>query len=164
MKKITLEEKIEVIRAFSEGKPVEGCNKEVGLWEDKVYDIWDFDDCKYRIKPEAVAKFKAGDVLLAKKDEHQANPTRFEVTDVKLGCYCFKDHLDIPIIDVDKDYINERDALWFFEGKTIYGDKWSILCDLSRQRIPNMEELYKRQPDAIVWQPIYSIGFKLKEN
>ena len=164
MKKITLEEKIEVIRAFSEGKPVEGCNKEVGLWEDKVYDIWDFDDCKYRIKPEAVAKFKAGDVLLAKKDEHQANPTRFEVTDVKLGCYCFKDHLDIPIIDVDKNYINERDALWFFEGKTIYGDKWSILCDLSRQRIPNMEELYKRQSDAIVWQPIYSIGFKLKEN
>jgi len=49
---MTLEEKIEIIKAFSEGKPVEGCNKEVGLWEDKVYDIWDFDDCKYRIKPE----------------------------------------------------------------------------------------------------------------
>ncbi|WP_462109673.1 hypothetical protein [Campylobacter concisus] len=161
---MTLEEKIEIIKAFSEGKPVEGCNKEVGLWEDKVYDIWDFDDCKYRIKPETTTKFKAGDVLLAKEDEYQSNPARFEVSDIKQGCYCFKDYMDKPINDIDRDYINERDVLWFFEGKTIYGDKWSILCDFSRQRIPNMEELYKRQPDAIVWQPIYSMGFKLKED
>lgn len=161
---MTLEEKIEIIKVFSEGKPVEGCNKEVGLWEDKVYDIWDFDDCKYRIKPEATTKFKAGDVLLAKEDEYQSNPARFEVSDIKQGCYCFKDYMDKPINDIERDYINERDVLWFFEGKTIYGDKWSILCDFSRQRIPDMEELYKRQPDAIVWQPIYSLGFKLKEN
>ena len=161
---MTLEEKIEIIKAFSEGKPVEGCNKEVGLWEDKVYDIWDLDDCKYRIKPETTTKFKAGDVLLAKEDEYQSNPARFEVSDIKQGCYCFKDYMDKPINDIDRDYINERDVLWFFEGKTIYCDKWTILCDISRQRIPNMEELYKRQPDAIVWQPIYSMGFKLKED
>ena len=164
MKKITLKEKIELITAYAEGKPVESYDEEKGVWFAKRCDFWDFEVRKYRIKPEAAAKFKAGDVLLAKKDEHQSNPTRFEVTDVKLGCYCFKDHLDIPIIDVDKNYINERDVLWFFEGKTIYGDKWSILCDFSRQRIPDMEELYKGQSDAIVWQPIYSIGFKLKED
>lgn len=161
---ITLEEKIEVIKAYAEGKPIEFFSKFHNNWFDKIHDIWYFEEGEYRIKPEETAKFKAGDVLLAKKDEHQANPTRFEVTDIKLGHYCFKDHLGAPIIDVDKNYINERDVLWFFEGKTIYGDKWSILCDLSRQRIPNMEELYKRQSDAIVWQPIYSIGFKLKEN
>lgn len=161
---MTLEEKIEVIKAYAEGKPIEFFSKFHNNWFDKIHDIWYFEEGEYRIKPEETAKFKAGDVLLAKKDEHQANPTRFEVTDIKLGHYCFKDHLGAPIIDVDKNYINERDVLWFFEGKTIYGDKWSILCDLSRQRIPNMEELYKRQSDAIVWQPIYSIGFKLKEN
>lgn len=161
---MTLEEKMKVIKAFSEGKAVEIYSEYSEKWLDKHFDVWDFEEQKYRIKPEETAKFKAGDVLLAKKDEHQANPTRFEVTDIKLGHYCFKDHLGAPIIDVDKNYINERDVLWFFEGKTIYGDKWSILCDFSRQRIPNMEELYKRQSDAIVWQPIYSIGFKLKEN
>lgn len=161
---MTLEEKIEVIKAYAEGKPIEFFSKFHNNWFDKIHDIWYFEEREYRIKPEETAKFKAGDVLLAKKDEHQANPTRFEVTDIKLGHYCFKDHLGAPIIDVDKNYINERDVLWFFEGKTIYGDKWSILCDLSRQRIPNMEELYKRQSDAIIWQPIYSIGFKLKEN
>lgn len=164
MREMTLEEKIEVIKAFSEGKPIEVYNEDEDVWEAKIYDDWNFEEGKYRKKPEAAAKFKAGDVLLAKKDEHQATPTRFEVTDIKLGHYYFKDHLGAPIIDVDKNYINERDVLWFFEGKTIYGDKWSILCDFSRQRIPDMEELYKGQPDAIFWQPIYSIGFKLKEN
>ena len=163
MREMTTEEKIEVIKAYSEGKEVQVLIPDGG-WASVTNDTWYFEDNLYRVKPEETTKFKAGDVLLAKKDEHQANPTRFEVIDVKLGCYCFKDHLDIPIIDVDKDYINERDALWFFEGKTIYGDKWSILCDFSRQRIPDMEELYKRQPDAIFWQPIYSIGFKLREN
>lgn len=164
MKKITLEEKIKLITAYAEGKPVEAYDTIFRRWFEKGTDTWDFDIEEYRIKPEETTKFKVGDVLLAKKDEHQANPTRFEVTDTKLRYYCFKDHLAAPIIDVDKNYINERDVLWYFEGKTIYGDKWSILCDLSRQRIPNMEELYKRQSDAIVWQPIYSIGFKLKEN
>ena len=151
MREMTLEEKIEVIKAFSEGKPIEVYNEDEDVWEAKIYDDWNFEEGKYRKKPEAAAKFKAGDVLLAKKD-------------IKLGHYYFKDHLGAPIIDVDKNYINERDVLWFFEGKTIYGDRWSILCDFSRQRIPDMEELYKGQPDAIFWQPIYSIGFKLKEN
>ena len=164
MREMTLEEKLEVIRGYAEGKPIEVYNEDENVWETKIYDDWNFEEGKYRIKPEAVAKFKAGDVLLAKEDEYQANPTRFEVSDIKQGCYCFKDYKDKPINDIDRDYINERDVLWFFEGKTIYGDKWSILCDLSRQRIPNMEELYKRQSDAIVWQPIYSMGFKLKEN
>ena len=164
MEKMTLKEKLEVIRGYAEGKPIEVYNEDENVWEAKIYDDWNFEEGKYRIKPEAVAKFKAGDVLLAKEDEYQANPTRFEVSDIKQGCYCFKDYKDKPINDIDRDYINERDVLWFFEGKTIYGDKWSILCDFSRQRIPDMEELYKRQSDAIVWQPIYSMGFKLKEN
>lgn len=123
MNKMTLKEKIEVIKAYAEGKAVEVYDEDSDEGLAKKHDIWDFEYSQYRIKPEATTKFKVGDVLLAKEDEYQSNPTRFEVTDVKLECYCFKDHLDIPIIDVDKNYINERDVIWFFEGKTIYGDK-----------------------------------------
>ena len=114
--------------------------------------------------PEVVAKFKVGDVLLAKADEYQANPTRFEVSDIKQGCYCFKDYKDKPINDIDRDYINERDVLWYFEGKSLYSNEWKILCGATRQTIPNIEKLYKGKEEVMFWKPIYNLGFKLKDN
>lgn len=162
MKKITLEEKIEVIRAFSEGKPVEGCNKEVGLWEDKVYDIWDFDDCKYRIKPEATTKFKSGDVLLAKEDEYQSNPARFEISNIKQGCYCFKDYMDKPINDIDRDYVNERDVLWYFETYDISAKTYAMT--FTRKNITEADKEFAPYKNSMKWQPMYSLGFKLKES
>lgn len=159
---MTLKEKIEIIKAFSEGKPVEGCNKEVDLWEDKVYDIWDFDDCKYRIKPDETTKFKAGDVLLAKEDEYQSNPARFEVSDIKQGYYCFKDYMDKPINDIDRDYINERDVLWYFEFYD-YTTKKRFMHS-TRMTMAKMDEEFGANHYALSWEPMYSIGFKLKDN
>lgn len=159
---MTLEEKIEVVRAFSEGKPVEGCNKEVGLWEDKVYDIWDFDDCKYRIKPDETTKFKAGDVLLAKEDEYQSNPARFEISDIKQGYYCFKDYMDKPINDIDRDYVNERDVLWYFEFYDHTTKK--RFMHSTRMTMAKMDEEFGANHYTLSWEPMYSIGFKLKES
>ena len=114
---MTLEEKIEVVKAFSEGKPVEGCNKEVGLWEDKVYDIWDFDDCKYRIKPETTTttKFKVGDVIVFMGDVNTTDFNTYEIIEVKQGYYWFNDISPRPIEEIEKEFINVRDALWYFE-------------------------------------------------
>ena len=159
---MTTEEKIEVITALSEGKAVEIYSEVSNGWYPKLHDYWDFEEQKYRIKPEVAAKFKAGDVLLAKKDEHQANPTRFEVTDIKLGYYCFKDHLGAPIIDVDKNYINERDVLWYFEIYD-YNDK-KYYIHPTRKTIPEMNEEFGANHYTLSWKPIYNLGFKLKED
>lgn len=158
---MTTKEKLAVINAYSEGKPVEIYSEYSEKWLDKHFDVWDFEEQKYRIKPEETTKFKVGDVLLAKKDEHQANPTRFEVTNIKLGYYCFKDHLCAPVIDIDKNYINERDVLWYFEVYD-YILKYSI--HLTRMTIPEMDEEFGAYHDTLSWKPIYGLGFKLKEN
>mgnify|MGYP004681013961 CR=1 FL=1 len=159
---MTTEEKIEVIKAYSEGKAIEIYSKFSEKWLDKTFDIWDFDMEEYRVKPnEAAAKFKAGDVLLAKKDEHQVNPTRFEVTDIKLEYYCFKDHLGAPIIDVDKNYINERDALWYFEIYDYVTKKFYMRS--TRMTMNKMDEEFGTNHYTLSWQPIYNLGFKLKD-
>lgn len=160
---MTLEEKMEVIKAFSEGKAVEIYSEYSEKWLDKRFDVWDFEEQKYRIKPEETAKFKAGDVLLAKKGEHQANPTRFEVTNIKLGHYCFKYHLGAPIIDVDKNYINERDALWYFEIYD-YGTKtWELIAN-RRFTIKEADEEFASCCDTTKWRPMYALGFALNED
>lgn len=160
---MTTEEKIEIIKAFSEGKPIEVYNEDEDMWEAKIRDDWDFEEGKYRKEPEAAAKFKAGDVLLAKKDEHQASPTRFEVTDIKLGHYCFKDHLDTPIIDVDKNYIDERDVLWYFEVYDSHQGRWSIF-DVGRLTIDEMTKEYAPYDDHIhKFRPFYTLGFSMRE-
>lgn len=158
---MTLEEKIEVIKAYAEGKPIEFFSKFHNNWFDKIHDIWYFEEGEYRIKPEAAAKFKAGDVLLAKKDEHQANPTRFEVTDIKLGHYCFKDHLGAPIIDVDKNYINERDVLWYFESYDYDTKTWELIAN-RRFTTKEADEEFASCCDTTKWRPMYALGFCTK--
>ena len=162
MKKITLEEKIEVIRAFSEGKPVEGCNKEVGLWEDKVYDIWDFDDCKYRIKPEATTKFKTGDTLVFKGVAETPNPTMYKIIGIQQDCYEFNNMTPRPIEGVDIGYANIRDVLWYFEIYDHVTKKHFM--HPTRMTMNEMDEEFGANHDTLSWELVYSLGFKLKEN
>lgn len=50
---MTTEEKIEVIRAFDEGKEVEIYNEYYDKWSKKdTRDFWDFKNNKYRVKPQ----------------------------------------------------------------------------------------------------------------
>lgn len=50
---MTTEEKIEVIKAFDEGKKIEIYDEHNGKWRMKAAgDFWDFDTNKYRVKPQ----------------------------------------------------------------------------------------------------------------
>lgn len=50
---MTLEEKIEVIRAFNEGKEIQVYDEHYEKWRRKCTDdFWDFNIYKYRVKPQ----------------------------------------------------------------------------------------------------------------
>lgn len=58
-----LEEKIELLTAYAKDKKlVEVYDENTDSWMIKVFDIWDFENGKYRIKSKIEPKFKAGDV------------------------------------------------------------------------------------------------------
>ncbi|WP_103567454.1 hypothetical protein [Campylobacter concisus] len=160
---MTLEEKLEVIKAYAEGKPIEYFSKFHNNWFDKIHNIWDLEEGRYRIKPKETApKFKVGDVLVFIGDVNTAGITTYEITEVKQGYYLFNNTSRRPIEEVEKEYISERDVLWFFE---IY-DFISKEVHLYPTRI-TMSDINKELAsynDVLMWKPVYSFGFKLKEN
>ena len=164
MNKITLEEKIEVIRAFSEGKPVEGYNKEVGLWEDKVYDIWDFDNNLYRIRYEQTFKFKVNDNLVYRRDDNNPSPTIYTVMNIDNNGYTLNggEFEKSPSV-IEKEYISERDVLWYFEWKTTNGQYTRDIADGYRLTIDEANEIVKNTNSLIECYPIRVLGFRLKK-
>lgn len=163
MEKITLEEKLEVIRGYAEGKPIEVYNEDENVWETKIYDDWNFEEGKYRIKPsEATTKFKVGDTLVFMRVAGEPNPFRYEITEVTDASYKFKHVSPIAIEEVDKDFINERDVLWCFEIYDYISKKYYI--HPTRMTIPEVDEELAANHDTLMWEPIYALGFKLKEN
>ena len=80
---MTTEEKVELITTYAKDKKlVEVYDENTDSWMIKVFDIWDFEGGKYRIKSKIETKFKAGDVLVCKTAENMLNPTRFLVKKV----------------------------------------------------------------------------------
>lgn len=163
MKKITLEKKIELITAYAEGKAVEVYDKDSDEWFAKEYDAWDFDGYNYRIKPDETApKFKVGDVLVFIGDVNTAGITTYEITEVKQGYYLFNNTSRRPIEEVEKEYISERDVLWYFEFYDYYNKEYSLSS--SRKTMKEADKDFSPYIDAHSWQPMYALGFKLKES
>lgn len=80
-----LEEKVELLTAYAKDKKlVEVYDENTDSWMIKVFDVWDFENGKYRIKSKIEPKFKAGNVLVCKTAENMLNPTRFLVMKLKL--------------------------------------------------------------------------------
>ena len=158
---MTLEEKIKVIKAFSEGKSVEIYTIH-GWWEPKVQDVWDFEKCKYRIKPEATTEFKVGDTLVFIGDVNTRDVNTYEIIEVKQGSYRFSDRSLHPIKEVEKEFINIKDVLWYFEVFDFISKEPHIyptritMSDINKELAP--------YHDVLMWKPVYSFGFKLKEN
>ena len=159
---MTLEEKIEVIKAFSEGKAVEIYTIH-GWWEPKVQDVWDFEKCKYRVKPEQIFKFKVNDNLVYKGDENKPSPTIYTVTNIDNTGYTLSgDEFEKSPSIIEKEYISERDVLWYFEIYGYISKEYSMYP--KRTTRAELEKEFGPNHYTLSWQPIYALGFKLKEN
>ena len=79
---MTLDEKIEILKAYSEGKTVEelvgGGNYGVTYWRTVTQDNWYFELNQYRIKPNSEPKYKVGEFLVDKGEEGKANPVIYK--------------------------------------------------------------------------------------
>lgn len=162
MKKITLEEKIKLITAYAEGKPVEAYDTIFQRWFEKGTDTWDFDREEYRIRPNFTPKFKVGDVIVFIGGVNTTDFNTYEIIEVKQGCYWFNDISARPIEEMEKEFINVRDALWYFEIYDYATKKYSMLP--TRMTMNEMDEEFGANHDTLSWKPIYALGFKLKEN
>ena len=163
--KMTANEKVDVVNAFYEGKGriVQVFNNATNRWEDVYFQIWDFEHNQYRIKPtKRTNKFDVGDTLVFKRVAGQPSPFRYEITEVTDDSYKFKHVSPSLIEEADENFINERDALWYFE---IYdhNDK-KYYMHSTRKTIPKMDEEFEAYRDKLSWEPMYNLGFKLKEN
>lgn len=162
MKKMTLEEKIEVIKAYAEGKAVEVYDKYSNEWFAKGHNAWDFDVYLYRIKPDETTKFAVGDNLVLIIAEGEVCPTRYKVIGVSDNYYEFDCTSPYSIKEADEDFINERDVLWYFEIYDYATKKYSM--HPTRMTIPEMDKEFGANHDTLSWKPIYPFGFKLKDN
>ena len=163
MKKITLEEKIEVIKAYAEGNPIEYFSKFHNNWFDKIHNIWDLEEGKYRIKPtKATAKFNVGDNLVFKMDENKVGPVIYKVIGVKENFYDFYNISSYTRNEAEQDFINVRDVLWYFEIYDYVTKTWKLLT-YRRFTISEADSEFGVQHDTLSWKPMYNLGFKLKE-
>ncbi len=158
---ITTEEKIELIRAYAEGKTVDVYDTIFQRWFAKGTDTWDFDREKYRIRPNSAPKFKVGDRLVYKSDEGHEGIEVYEVTEATQEYYRLDDRVNKTPEYVEKEFINERDALWCFIIYDYVSKRYSI-C-LFRKTMPEMDKEYAGHHDTLSWKPIYGLGFILKE-
>lgn len=165
MNKMTASEKVEVINAFYEGKGkrVQVFDRASDSWKDVALQIWDFEHNQYRIKPtKETTKFKVGDVLVFKKVAGELNPFRYEITEITEDSYKFKHISPSSIEEVDKNFINERDVLWYFELYDYYNKEYSLSS--SRHTMGEANRDFSPYHDTFKWTPMYNLGFKLKEN
>ena len=162
MKKITLEEKIELITAYAEGKIVDAYDTLFQRWFAKGTDTWDFDREEYRIRPNSAPKFRVGDRLVYKSDEGSKDVERYEVTEATQEFYRLDDMINRTPEYVEKEFINIKDVLWYFEIYDYISKKYFI--HPTRMTIPEMDEEFGAYHDTLSWKPIYDLGFKLKEN
>ena len=161
MKKITLEEKIKLITAYAEGKPVEAYDTIFRQWFEKGTDTWDFDREEYRIRPNSAPKFKVGDRLVYKSDEGSKDVERYEVTEATQEYYRLDGKITRTPEYVEKEFINIKDVLWYFEVFDLIsreGRAYPVritMGDINKELAP--------YHDVLMWGPMYSLGFKLKE-
>lgn len=164
MKKITLEEKIKLITAYHNKETVERFfeYEEVEAWYPVGVDVWNFETGQYRIKPNSAPKFKVGDVLVFIGDVNTRDVDTYEIIEAEQGSYRFSDRSLRPVEEVEKEFINIKDVLWYFEIYDYATKRYSI--HPTRMTIPEMDEEFGANHDTLSWKPMYSLGFKLKEN
>ena len=163
MNKMTLKEKIEVIKAYAEGKIVEAYNEDNDRVLVKQHDVWDFEYDQYRIKPNDTFKFKVNDVLVYRGDADKPSPNLYTVMDIDNNDYTLNgDEFEKSPAIIEKEYISKRDVLWYFEIYDYMSKKY--IMNPTRATTAEMDKEFAANHDTLMWKPIYALGFKLKEN
>lgn len=117
-------------------------------------------------------KFKIGDKLVMLREEDRYVSDVFKVEDIYNGMYCFP-YNEIEIEEVNKEFINIEDVLWYFEAKVLdpNGDEqWmkSIAeYDIFNKRmtIKEAKEYINEEVDyytIVDVKPIYNLEFLTK--
>lgn len=160
---MTANEKVKVIKAFNEGKEVEIYSPYIANWKPLKDDIWNFEIYQYRIKPKRTFKFKVNDVLVYRGDENKPSPNLYTVMNIDNNGYTLNgDEFEKSPSIIEKEYISKRDVLWYFE---IYNhDTKKYYMHSTRMTMAKMNEEFGTNHYMLSWQPIYALGFKLKEN
>lgn len=158
--KMTLEEKIELLTVYAKDKKlVEVYDDNTQNWICKVFDIWDFEGGKYRIKSKIKPpKFKAGDALVCKTAENMLNPVKKVLDDE----YVLESSTITDREVIEDMFVSERDILWYFEFYDYASKEYSLSS--TRNTIEKADKDFAPYHDTSKWQPMYLLGFRLKEN
>lgn len=160
----TLQEKIAVLKAMEEGSTIQysETDGEENDWEDLKTSELDFSYYTYRIKPNETTKFKVGDNLVFKMDENKVGPVIYKVIKVKENFYDFYNTSPYAKNEAEQDFIDERDVLWYFEFYDYSTKKYSM--HPTRMTMNEMDKEFGAHHDTLSWQPMYHLGFRLKED
>ena len=173
---MTTKEKLAVVNAYSEGKPVEAYVKSIDRWISKTEDRWDFENFEYRVKPNTTHKFEAGQTLVWKREEGKANPTFFLVEETTNEGYMLDKSEITDLETVEKEFISEKDVLWYFEWRTakgqftrdfevadIHNDTIKVTKNC-RLTIEEARDVVRNTSNFIEFYTMLSLGFRLKRD
>lgn len=165
-----MKEKIAVLKAIDKGLPIQysETDGETDEWEDLKTTELDFDLYTYRVKPNSKpktnpdARFKIGDVLVRKTAENMLNPTRFLVKKVFDDEYVLESSTITDREVIEDMFVSEKDVLWYFEFYDYASKEYSLSS--TRNTIEKADKDFAPYHDTFKWQPMYLLGFRLKEN
>lgn len=103
--------------------------------------------------------FTIGDVIVDTRCEGMADPDRLGIHDVIEGFYTVTGGNGMSSMEVDSNYINENEVLWYFEEYDPMINEWKLLP--TRSTIVEMEAKYKGKTEV---SPVYSLGFRLPKS
>lgn len=163
----TLKEKTAILEAMEKGLAIQysKTDGETDDWEDLKTSELDFALYTYRVNPNENFKntFRLGDVVVYKSEVGYPVPDRYEITKILKDGYELDDTIIRSIEYCEKEFINERDVLWYFEVYDSNQGRWSIF-DVGRLTIDEMTKEYAPYDDHIhKFRPFYTLGFSMRE-
>lgn len=102
-----------------------------------------------------------GDRLVYKSDEGCKDIGVYEVTEATQEYYRLDDKVTKTPEYVEKEFINIKDALWYFEVFDFISREGRI-CP-TRITMSDINKELASYHDTLSWKPIYPFGFKLKD-
>lgn len=160
----TLKEKITILEAMEKGLAIQysETDGETDDWEDLKTSELDFELYTYRVKSQVKRKFRTGDVLVNKAEENKPNPPLFLVEEASDEGYILDKSVITDLETIESEFVLVSEVLWYFEVCDLLSKK--CVFRLIRTTMSEMDKEFAARCDTFSWQPMYALGFKLKES